>query len=407
MDKRLNILTKRFPYFATEAFLESEIKIVDTHFKNVTIFPQDKSDVKRDLPRAIKVDDALITSYHKSYGRNIGNVLSFDFWRAVFEHRKQIRSLKDVKTIFIFVSRSRLISKKLVSIREKLSNSIIYTYWFNDVVYALLKLREKGMIQNAVIISRAHRYDLYEGRTDSFHFWPYRQYCVNNIDKLFVISRDGKNFIEERYGAGSNVEISRLGVSNAGVLTKASEDELKIVSAAWISERKRIDLVFKCIKEFASKNEHLKVTWIHFGDGPLMEKITTLIKSAGKTNNLEVELKGKVPNSEIIEFYKNEAVDLFINLSSSEGVPVSIMEAQSFGIPVLATDVGATSEIVNNNVGYLVKSDPEITEVVEGLESIVERKIPRTEVQKNWAECFDAEKNYNEFAKILKNLPSK
>ena len=49
-------------------------------------------------------------------------------------------------------------------------------------------------------------------------------------------------------------------------------------------------------------------------------------------------------------------VDLFLTVSANEGIPVSIMEAQSFGIPVIATDVGGISEIVNNvNGSYFLQ----------------------------------------------------
>ena len=46
-------------------------------------------------------------------------------------------------------------------------------------------------------------------------------------------------------------------------------------------------------------------------------------------------------------------IDLFINTSSSEGVPVSIMEALSVGIPIIATDVGGTKEIVTKTTARI------------------------------------------------------
>jgi len=46
-----------------------------------------------------------------------------------------------------------------------------------------------------------------------------------------------------------------------------------------------------------------------------------------------------------------------MNLSETEGIPVSIMEAQSAGVPILATNLGGTSEIVNNENGFLVEKD--------------------------------------------------
>jgi glycosyltransferase involved in cell wall biosynthesis len=51
------------------------------------------------------------------------------------------------------------------------------------------------------------------------------------------------------------------------------------------------------------------------------------------------------------------SVDLFLNVSTTEGVPVSIMEAFSAGIPVYATNVGGTSEIVNSGNGKLMDKD--------------------------------------------------
>ena len=53
-------------------------------------------------------------------------------------------------------------------------------------------------------------------------------------------------------------------------------------------------------------------------------------------DNIQVILKGWVPNKKVIEFYRTNPVNLFLNFSFQEGIPVSIMEAISFGIPILA-----------------------------------------------------------------------
>ena len=53
--------------------------------------------------------------------------------------------------------------------------------------------------------------------------------------------------------------------------------------------------------------------------------------------NIKVDLMGNLPHEKVMSFYKDYAVNLFVNVSKSEGLPVSIMEAVSFGIPVRAT----------------------------------------------------------------------
>ena len=61
-----------------------------------------------------------------------------------------------------------------------------------------------------------------------------------------------------------------------------------------------------------------------------------------------------------MNYYNTYEIDLFVNLSTIEGVPVSIMEAQSSGIPVLATDVGSSKEIVDDDNGFLIPKDFEM-----------------------------------------------
>ena len=66
-----------------------------------------------------------------------------------------------------------------------------------------------------------------------------------------------------------------------------------------------------------------------------------------------MSLKGNVDNAALLEDYITENYYLFVNVSSSEGIPVSIMEASSVGIPCLATDVGGTGEIISDGVNGL------------------------------------------------------
>ena len=73
-------------------------------------------------------------------------------------------------------------------------------------------------------------------------------------------------------------------------------------------------------------------------------------------------------NEKIMDFYRNNPIDIFINVSTNEGVPVSIMEAISFGIPIIATNVGGTNEIVINNItGWLVDKDKVEKELPDAL----------------------------------------
>ena len=84
------------------------------------------------------------------------------------------------------------------------------------------------------------------------------------------------------------------------------------------------------------------------------------------------------------------------------------MEAMSFGIPCIATDVGGNQEIIKHNVnGILLKSNPDFTDVKNTIEEIAS-KTPEQyrEISKNayqtWEKHYNSETNYTNFTKLLR-----
>jgi len=64
------------------------------------------------------------------------------------------------------------------------------------------------------------------------------------------------------------------------------------------------------------------------------------------------------------------AVDIVLSTSENEGMPIALIEAQLAGLPVVATDVGSTSEVISNDVtGFLVSKN--IDEVTNGLSRLM------------------------------------
>ena len=59
--------------------------------------------------------------------------------------------------------------------------------------------------------------------------------------------------------------------------------------------------------------------------------------------------------SDVGKIYSN--IDVFVLSSISEGTPMSLLEAMAFGVPVVATNVGEVSNIINNDInGILVEA---------------------------------------------------
>lgn len=122
--------------------------------------------------------------------------------------------------------------------------------------------------------------------------------------------------------------------------------------------------------------------------------------------NIRYRINGVTPHEDIMQFYADNHPVLFINLSYVEGIPVSIMEAFSYGIPALATDVGATKELVKNqNNGYLIKRDYMIEEVSDTINrylalSDAEINQYRENAERTWKREYQ-EENFTSFVEAL------
>ncbi len=113
-----------------------------------------------------------------------------------------------------------------------------------------------------------------------------------------------------------------------------------IVSFSNVIPLKRVELIFEVLNGLVNH----EIRWVHFGDGQNLPELEQKI-ALEKKSHLTVEFRGRVSNEEVLDFYKQEGPYFFINLSTSEGIPVSIMEAFSVGIPVVATAVGGSPKL--------------------------------------------------------------
>ncbi len=92
-----------------------------------------------------------------------------------------------------------------------------------------------------------------------------------------------------------------------------------------------------------------KVRFELAGDGPDRKKIADSVERYGLGHMFK--LKGMV--DDLPGFY--QGIDLYLNTSLHEGIPMSVLEAMSYGIPVLAPNVGGLKEMMEDGKeGYLV-----------------------------------------------------
>lgn len=292
----------------------------------------------------------------------------------------------------------RTLSKALDQ-RKLGDDTVFYSYWMNGFAYAAVKLARR--YKNSVAITRGHGYDLYEYRTKG-NYWPFRRFLLKHIKWVYVISTDGKQYLNERYpDYADKVKISRLGTRDYGISEVNTEEKIKVVSCSSVIDIKRVELIAQMLI-----GTGLPIEWTHFGEGTRFEPLKRYLKENPREGFTFV-LRGRVNNRDIMSFYKDSKIDVFVNLSEHEGVPVSIMEALSFGIPVIATSVGGTGEIVKTGVnGYLLDVNVAQDGFNKAIRTLLAEKLnkKREEVRRTWLSIASADKNYRGFYDDIRTL---
>jgi glycosyltransferase involved in cell wall biosynthesis len=167
---------------------------------------------------------------------------------------------------------------------------------------------------------------------------------------------------------------------------------------------KRVDLILRGLAKAGRMRGDQKIEWVHFGHGPMKEKILDLIKNV--PSNVSVVLRGYTPN--LMNFYGNNTVDVFINVSEYEGTPVSIMEAIACGIPIIATAVGGNVEIVSNRNGIYLPPDLTSAHIANALIKFIDlhykSNLLREGSREVWNEKYNAESNFRDFTYTISSI---
>ena len=143
-------------------------------------------------------------------------------------------------------------------------------------------------------------------------------------------------------------------------------------------------------------------TWTHYGDGPDLAELTRRIDELDL--NDRVTLRGNVTNAVLREeLGAGPAPQILVNVSTREGVPVSIMEAFSAHVPVVASIVGGNPEIVDDaKNGRLADVDADATTYAAAIRDVAENwEAYAAKGYSTWRDKYYAAENYRHFVATL------
>lgn len=293
-----------------------------------------------------------------------------------------------------------------ISLLYPSSEKIYYAYWFNNFATALSIIKRENKQSEDLSICRAHGIDLFEERVPVIHKIPFRRFQLKFMDYVFSVSHRGTVYLKERYPLySSKIHTSYLGTADFGEGYFRADDTFTIVSCATIRNIKRVHLIPRILQHI-----DFPVRWVHFGEesagDPTLDRLHANLSSLKETNKrVSFELLGNMSHERIMAWYRNQTTNLFISVSETEGIPVSMMEAISFGIPIMATDVGGCREIVTQETGILIPKDFDPAGIASLIGEMRSSKMGYEEfrfgVRSYWKSTFSEIENFNKFLKFL------
>jgi len=353
MSKRIVYITSYFPFGNRETWALPEINALINQGHSIIIIPRTGKGI-------IKHEDAK---------KLLPNVLDVPF----FNWRIAISCLQNILLKPFSLS-------KLTFAIIKQSNSI------NDFIKGIVVLPKSLLIADILKnedIQHIHAFSTTSVAVVSFILssklnipWSFTVHTSENLTASFKRS----TFFQVQSACFARV-----------ICTKTGDDLLKFVGQEYKNKIKVIHLGveinviklfrIKCIENFAITtpaalypfkghiyalnaakilldNGITNFRWDFYGSGPLLNLLLNRVKELNLNKN--VFFHGNVDNKLLINKYRNNEIDLVVLSSISsdgkpEGIPVSLMEAMVYSIPVIATNSGGTLELIGDGCGIMVE----------------------------------------------------
>ena len=423
----LVIFVSDYPYGPGEPFLEEELRIISKDFDKIYLVNfhiNNKNNLnKKANPYEFFVPEnaKVISAFKGPRFKNLKSIFSlaplFEFFLALVKHKKKM-SFGLIKLIYYYWTEGVRDELAIKSILKKLQietkNTMFYSYWCDTYCVSMSNLAKNDKSFNYV--SRLHGWDLYFER-HNINFLPFRERIFNNSYKMFPISKDGRKYIFDNKLSIDRKKVTRsyLGVADLDINVKYREGNIvenKVFNIITISHINPVKSLIRLAEGLSLINDY-DVVWtlIGYGDGvfdlEFKKQAATLLANK---KNISIDYKGKLPKEKVFEIIQNEPFDVIVNCSKAEGIPVSLMEAMSAGIPGIAFNVGGIPELINDGFnGFLLDHDTANHSLL--LKDAIDKFFLLSEEDKNkfssnarfiWSEYFNSKVNYSSFSKILK-----
>jgi glycosyltransferase involved in cell wall biosynthesis len=315
---------------------------VATNFQFGSITSQERVDEFRD-----ELEIRGILTYHVPIPRSIKNIA------AIIQSYKQMRKLCGQKDYAIVHTQSPIggvVARLAASKSRKKGTRVIYT---------------------------AHGFHFFRGASwkNWLLFYPIEKWMSYVTDDLITINQEdfriAQSFFARRvhYVPGIGVDATKQTISKESKLRKREEFHLNVtdfvlVSVGQLSKRKNQGMIIEAMAQIKQPN----IKYLIVGIGEMEGQYRKRIK--------ELHLEERI----ILAGYRRDipdilsAADCFVFPSLQEGLPVSLMEAMSAGLPIICSNIRGNIDLITNEVEGLVVAENDALQYALAINDIYEKR---------------------------------
>ncbi len=279
----------------------------------------------------------------------------------------------------------------------------------HHLYYVTALVRE--LCPNIRVYGISHGTDLRQMQKHSWQKVYIKEY-VNQLDKIFALHDEQKQFLEEQYACDRElIQVIGTGYNNSVFYIMPEHkkgEKTRLIFAGKISEKKGIMSLLRAMEYVSNANEQFTIALAGgFGNEEEYREIQNLAEKCA----CNVEFLGKLPQSKLAEEMNKS--DVFVLPSFYEGLPLVLIEAMACGLKVVCTDLPGVQSWLNANIpdnGVIFVTPPDMEyadepireslpafekRLAEGIEKVLDTKLPEQEaVQKiSWdGLCEELEK---------------
>ena len=206
---------------------------------------------------------------------------------------------------------------------------------------------------------------------------PYKRFVMGPVlrgaARIIVLAEEQADFVVRRYGVPrTRIVVIPNGVPEAFFLERASAPcepsaPLRLLSVGRFSPQKNVPRLLQAMARVDAPVELVLV-----GDGEERPHVEQLIEKLGLDN---VRLVGAAHGADLLEWFRWGQA--FVLSSDKEGLPLALLEAMAAGLPIVATDVPGTHELLD---GYGILTGLEPEELAAGITRLARDPALRAEL---------------------------